>query len=401
VCDLGALHDIAEFMDAHTEIGERYRLVDTLDEFRLSLAKELDYRQEARHLIEIGENLKSFPNIIIPQPVENYSSSKVLTMDYVRGRKITTLGPLTHLEMNGGLLAEELFQAYLKQILVDGVFHADPHPGNVFITNDYQIALIDLGMIGRLTPNMQEQLLKLLLAISEMRSDEAADIGLKMGEKNRFAKEAFNELQFRHRLAQIFDARLSGNLADMQIGMALMDYARVCSESGIIMPAELTMLGKTLLNLDDIGRTLDPGFDPNASIRRNAMSVTQSRIGKSLSPAALLSTAMEAKEFAQELPGRINKILDSIAKNQLTVQVDAIEEETLVEGFQKVANRITTGVVLAALIIGAALLMRIDTPFKLFGYPGLAMLCFLVAAMGGFWLLVEIAVKDRQSRKKS
>jgi hypothetical protein len=109
---------------------------------------------------------------------------------------------------------------------------------------------------------------------------------------------------------------------------------------------------------------------------------------------------MEAREMATELPGRVNRILDNIAKNQLRVRVDAIDEGTLMEGFQKVANRITMGLVLAALIIGAAMLMRVDTSFRLLGYPGFAMLCFLGAAGGGFWLLVTIALGDRATHDK-
>jgi hypothetical protein len=109
----------------------------------------------------------------------------------------------------------------------------------------------------------------------------------------------------------------------------------------------------------------------------------------------VLTAAIEAKEFVQEFPRRANRILDALSKNELKVQVDAVEEKTLIDGFQKIANRITTGVILAALIIGAAMLMRVDTAFRIFGYPGLAMLCFIGAALGGLWLIVEIARHDR------
>jgi predicted unusual protein kinase regulating ubiquinone biosynthesis (AarF/ABC1/UbiB family) len=317
-------------------------------------------------------------------------------MDFIHGRKITTLGPLTRNEIDGASLADELFQAYLKQILVDGLFHADPHPGNVFVTNDGRLALIDIGMIGRLSPRLQEELLKLLLAMSEMRSDEAADIALKIGERDRAIRDTFSETDFRFKISQMFETQLSGSLDQLQTGSLVMELTRVCAENGLRLPPELTMLGKTLLNLDEIGRTLDPNFKPNEAIRRHAGQITRDRLVKSMSPSAMLSAAIEAKEFAQEFPSRVNRILDSMSRNELSFRVQAFEEKTLIAGFQKIANRITTGLVLAALIIGAALLMRVQTSFTLFGYPGLAILCFLAAAIGAGWLLLEIAVHDRK-----
>jgi len=396
--DLTALEDLADFMDSHTELGKQYRFTEILAEFRKTLTRELDYRLEAKNLIEIGNNLSEFEHIVIPQPIDDYTTSRVLTMEYIKGKKITKLGPLAKLELHGNTLADELFKAYLKQILIDGVFHADPHPGNVFITDDQRVALIDLGMVGRISESMQDKLLKLLLAVSEGHSDDAATIGLKIGE--RFSDDkTISESEYRHHVAELVGAHHGSTVSDMQIGRMMMDFNSLSASFGIKMPSELTMLSKTLLNLDEIGRTLDPAFDPNASIRKHAYDLLRKKMVKSVSPGNILSSAMEAKEFVQELPGRVNRILDLLAKNKLKVQVDAIEEETLIDGFQKVSNRITTGLILAALIVGAAMLMRIETSFKIFGYPGFAMICFLAAAIGGFWLLISIALHDKSVAK--
>ena len=143
------------------------------------------------------------------------------------------------------------------------------------------------------------------------------------------------------------------------------------------------MLGKTLLNLDQVGRALEPEFDPNASIRRNAAEILQQRLMKSLSPGNLFSGVLEMKDFLARLPARLNKIFEAISNNQLKVSVDAIDEKMLDDGFQKVANRITVGLIVAALIVGAAMLMRVETSFRIWGYPGLAILLFLAAASGG------------------
>jgi predicted unusual protein kinase regulating ubiquinone biosynthesis (AarF/ABC1/UbiB family) len=296
------------------------------------------------------------------------------------------------MEMDTHALAEDLFRAYLQQILVDGLYHADPHPGNVFITNDGRIALIDLGMVGRVSPRMQEQLLKILLAISEGRSDEVADLSIKIGD----VQKDFNEIDFRRRVADMVAQQQGATVEDIKIGLIVLEVTRVSAESGIRTPAELTMLGKTLLNLDEVGRTLNPKFDPNDSIRRNSADILRQRMVKSASPGNVLSAAMETKEFLQELPGRVNRILDALVHNELMLKVDAVDENALFASFQKIANRIAVGLILAALIIGAAMLMRVETDFRIFGYPGLAMLFFLGAAGGGIWLVITIFASDRK-----
>ena len=206
--DLDALEEIAEFLDGHTEIGKRYEFGEMLDQFRKSLLRELDYRQEASNLTTLREQLKGFDSIVVPEPIADYSTSRVLTMEYMHGRKVTDLSPLGRMEFDGDALAEEVFRAYLEQILVNGFFHADPHPGNVFLTDDYRIALIDLGMVGRIMPGLQEQLLQLLLAIAEGRGDDAADIAIKIGDK----KENFDEVQFRRRITEIVAKQQGANV---------------------------------------------------------------------------------------------------------------------------------------------------------------------------------------------
>jgi predicted unusual protein kinase regulating ubiquinone biosynthesis (AarF/ABC1/UbiB family) len=392
--DLEAMQEVAEFLDHHTEAGRKYEFVSMIEELRKSLLRELDYRQEAVNLRLLREKLASFDKIIVPEPIEDYSSSRVITMDYISGRKITKLSPLIRVDLDGEALAEELFRAYLQQILVDGFFHADPHPGNVFLTDDHRVALLDLGMVARIGPTLQNQLVKLLLAIAEGQSDKAADTAIRIGEP----RSDFDELQFRRRIADVVAQQQQTTVAQMQVGRVVMDVRRIAAESGIRVPPELTMLGKTLLNLDLVGRSLSPQFDPNESIRRNSTEIMSQRTMKSFTMASLSSALLETKELVERLPARINQFLDLLSSNKLRINVDAIDEDLLMSGLQKVANRITLGLILAALIIGAALLMRVETSFRLFGYPGLAILCFLGASIGAVMLVIAILRSDRQPK---
>ena len=388
--DLDALDDIATFVDSHTEAGRHFEFARMLAECRKSLLRELDYKVEAQNLLTMGKILEEFENIIVPTPIEDYTTSRILTMEYVKGRKITDLSPLARLDLDGAKLADELFAAYLKQILVDGFFHADPHPGNVFLTTDGRIALLDLGMVARVSPRLQESLLQLLLAVSEGRPDDAVAMGMRIGEKT----DLFDEREFSIRVSDIVARHQSTTLEKIEVGKMVLEMTKVSSDCGIRLPPELTMLGKTLLNLDQVAWTLDPAFDPNAAVRRHASEVLEKNMLKSASPGNVIATLLEGKEFMERLPGRANKILEKVAENQLEIKVNAIDENKLMAGFQKVANRITTGLILCALIVGAALMTRIQTSFTLLGYPALATIFFLLAAAGGVALLFTILRDD-------
>ncbi len=393
--DLEALSDIARFLVEHTEFGSRYDVDQLFEQFSKSLLRELDFRQEAIHLLSLARNLKDIEDICVPEPVLGYSTSRVLTMEFIGGTKVTALSPLARMEIDGERLADALFRAYLKQMLRDGLFHADPHPGNVFLVNG-KIALIDLGMVAHVAPGMQDRLLQLLLAVADNRADDAAKTLLLLGELREDADQA----AFQRGVADLVAQHQEVTLQRPQVGRAVLMLLKVAADNGVRLPPELAMIGKTLLNLDEIGLTLAPRFDPNAAIRRHAAEITEQRMARDFSLGALFSTAVDLKNFVQHLPGRVNRILDRLADNEFQVKVDAIDEAQLMEGMQKVANRISLGLILAALIVGAALLMRVETPFTLFGYPGLAILLFLAAAAGGIALAVSILVSDIRAKRR-
>ena len=394
--DVQAMEDIAGFLDSHTQAGRRFAFADMVQEFRRTLWQELDYRREAHNLTRIGDNLARFPRIVVPAPVDDFTSTRVLTMDFIKGNKITSLSPLVRQELAGEELASELFRAYLHQIIIDGFFHADPHPGNVFLTDDGRVALLDLGMVSRLSPSRQDQLLKLLLAVSESNGDRAASLAMQIGEPHVDVDEA----GLRRDVEDLVGAYRDAPLEELQVGRVVLEIVRAAGTRGVRLPAELTLLGKTLLNLDEVGRTLAPKFDVNRALTEGASDLMQQRMRQGVSASNIFTTALEAKEFIEHLPGRVNRLLDSVVNNELKVNVEVIDEGAVIEGLQKVANRITLGLLLAALIVGAAMLMRVETTFRIFGYPGLAMLFFLAAAGGAAWLAFNILSSDRAPRRK-
>ncbi len=388
--DLESFEEMVGFIDRHTEMGRKFAIRDMLEEFRKTLLRELDYRREALNLTTLGANLREYRRIVVPQPVDDYTTARVLTMDYVRGTKITDLSPLARLDLDSRNLSEDLCRAYLDQILVDGFFHADPHPGNLLVTDDGRLALLDLGMVARIDPRMREQLLKLLLAITDGRGQEVAQITMQIGTR----LEELDEDRYRREVADLVGSYQDATSEQIQVGRILLGLSRQAAENGVRPASELTMLGRALLCLDETARALDPELDPTATVRRHSHSIMSKHMFQKLSPGRLFSSTLEMYDLVQQFPQQVNAVLETLATNKLQVKVDAFDESRLMDNLQKIANRIALGLVLAALIVGAALMMQVRTSFTLFGYPGLAMVLFLLAAACGFLLVLSVFYND-------
>ncbi len=384
--ELEAISRLAELFENHTETGKRYEISRVVQQFRRSLIQELDYELEMENLLVMRENLKGKRAIRVPKPIEDYCTSKVLTMEYLSGQKITEVSGVVFTEVDGAHLADELFSAYLKQVLVDGFFHADPHPGNLLLTEDHHIALLDLGMVGSVPNRLKDHLLQLLSAVAEGRSSDVAQVANKIG----VPKEHFRRDKFDEAIVRIIEDRRGSSIKNADVGGLIMDVTQAAAVHGLRIPDSLYMLGKMLLNLDAVGIALDKDFDAEASIRRHLADLSQHRLMDEFKLSNLIPDVVELKELIRQTPARLNLLSEKIAENQLRIKIDAIDEDKLMIGFHRVANRITVGLILAAMIVGGAMLMNIESRFTLLGYPGLAILVFLGAAIGGTILIVNI-----------
>ena len=314
-------------------------------------------------------------------------------MEYVEGKKVTDLGPLGQLELDGAPLADDLFAAYLEQVIVDGVFHADPHPGNVLLTPDGRIALLDIGMVARLAPAYRDRLVKLFLALADGRPDEVARVARTLGEELL----DFDPDLFERAVTEIVGRSAEASLQDLDVGAMLLELTRRAGESGLKMDPELVMLGKTLLNLDLVAATLDPMFEPREALRRHTTDLMRSSMRTS--PAAMFATVLEAKEFVEALPGRVNRAFDAIGNGHFELRVKAFDEDEFLRGLHKLANVIATGLVLAAMILASAMLARSGD-----GGPSaenrIALIVFVVSVVIALVMLAKIALQTRHVRSR-
>ncbi|MNV19503.1 putative protein kinase UbiB [compost metagenome] len=392
--DLEVLRSFALAADHLTQVGRRVRLRDWLNEFAKTLMQELDYQAEAENLQRFGQHLKPFKPLWVPQPIWDYCSHRVLTMELAQGVRVDMIPDVRRTEQPMAPLAAALIRGYVDQIFVHGEIHADPHPGNLRVTPAGRLAIFDLGMVAHMPPRLRERLLKLLFAAVDGRGEEVADeiIGIST------RLEAFDEERYLRETGQLI-ARYAAN-SSFSEGRVVLDLVRIATASGLRTPPELSLLGKALLNLETVCRLLSPDLDTRRIVEKQLQHVMRARLKKSLSAANLASEAMEMQQLLRDGPRKMTDILALLAENRLQMKVTGLEESRLMENLQKIANRVSAGIVTAALILAAAMMMKVDTGWHLFGYPAIAFTLMLIGVFLGLGIILSALIFDRRARSK-
>jgi len=390
--DLEVFSEIAQTLEAHTEIGRKMNLSGAIEQARVSMLNELNYVQEARNTETLRTNLAPFPQIYIPTVIHDLSSSRVLTTELVKGRKVSKLTPLSLIENNYAELAAVLTRAYLKQICVDGIWHSDPHPGNIFvreIDGETQVVLLDFGMVARISYEFQDEIIKLLLAISSNRGSEVADSCVRMSE----VQEHFDPVKFTREISTIVAAVHDATATDINTGQLIFNVIAVGNNNDLKAPPELAMLAKTLLHLDAITRRLDPEYDPQHVIREYAEQLMTQKLRQKFDPRNFYAAMLDLNQLILDLPHRAREIIDLTAAGKLTFGLKLVQAEEFLAGIHKVANRITVGIIVAAIVIASALMMRTA--------PALAMIGYVTSALIGLYLVVSVLMQDRRDQERA
>lgn len=387
--DIAALRRLVALGDRHSEMVYRFDLLGMLDEFRRVIGRELDYRAEAVQLERLRGNLALYPHIVVPRPIASHTTSRVLTMEWVDGRKVNELTPAERRDIGGQALAQELFRAYLQQILVDGFFHADPHPGNVLVTPDGRVALLDVGMVAIVPMPFRDRLLRLLVALADGDGEAVADVSMDVGEATRL----FDERAFRRAIRDVVASYSATPAASVKAGRLLLVLGRAAGEAGLRMPPEFALFGKTLMNLEHVGMTLDPRFDPNDAVSRYANDVFREHLQEDLTPRGVLSTAAQLNQLRKALPSRIHKLLE-MTDEGIPVHVRVADQERFIHGLDRIANRITVGLLVAALIIAGTMWVSDRSGFTILGLPGMVVIGYVLAAGGALVIVRNVLTRD-------
>ena len=394
--DLEAFHELAEFLEKHSDVARKMSIADSVKQIRRSLLDELNYVQEARNTEILARNLAEFEQIYIPAVIHDMSTTKVLTMEMVKGRKVSKLSPLQIIDHDYGDLARVLTEAYLKQICVDGFWHSDPHPGNVFL-RDGELVLLDFGMVSRITGEMQDQVIKLLLNIAENRGEEVAAVCLKVGQ----SLPGFDRKKFVRDISDVVATYHEADLKHINTGQLLFNVIAMANANEVKVPAELAMMAKTLLHLDGITRKLDPEYNPREVVQGYSERLMTHKLRQKFHPRNYYGALLDLNQLLLEAPRKSRELLDQMSEGGMNVGIKLHQVDDLMKAMQAIANRVTIGLVIAAMMVGSALIMRVPTRWVILGYPALGVIGFVVAGAIGLYMVITVLLVDRRSRQKA
>lgn len=346
--DIEILHEMARFSAKYTSFGKRYGFLQIVRELERSLNQEMDFRLEADSTRIIGRQIADFQRLTTPTVYDEYTTRRILTLSFVHGRHLADVSREELDALDSPAIAQELLSAYLKQIVIDGVFHCDPHPGNIFLTDDGRLALMDFGMVGRFDADQKDRIILLLLAFAERLGQRVADVYLEMIEIPRDV----NRRAFSQDVCGLVSRYHDMSGGRMAIGTALLDLTRLAQSHSTPVPTAMTLLGKAMLNLDGTIRVLSPELDPVQLIRDYMIKVMEKRVVGQLSPGRIFAWVLDMKHLFENTPRRTEVILDKLSNDQLTIRLEVEHLDQAVKSINKAANRLSLSIILASLIVG-------------------------------------------------
>ncbi|HAL36719.1 MAG TPA: ubiquinone biosynthesis protein UbiB [Polaromonas sp.] len=382
---------------AETEIPalKPYHPQQLVREFAKSLRRELDLAGECRHAERIAANMASLPYIVIPRVYWAHTGERVNVQDFVGG---VPGGQLDQLTAEAGfdrtVLAQRGTHAVLKMIVEDGFFHADPHPGNVFYQSGNRITFIDFGMIGRLSARRRDEVLELLLGLVEPQPQAVADVLLDWtGDEH-----GVHLSQLETEIEAFVDQYHGIPLAQLKLGQMLADVTTILREHHLGLPSDLALLIKAFISLEGMGRGLDPSFHMTTEAAPLLRQVARARLRPKVLATRAWQTLRRALAVAEQLPHDVSRLLRNARRGRVQVSIELVHLKRVGDQIDRAANRLAMALVIAALIIGASIVMTVKGGPTLFGLPAFGFLGFSGAVIGGLWLVRAIW---RSSRGRS
>ena len=388
--DVSILYQVATVIDK-TRFGRFYDFHRFVDEFRTTILDELDFLKEGRNIERLRLNLRHYKHIHVPEIYWDASSKKVLVMEKIEGVRLDNKSEVDKIPISRIHLAEELLDAYLKQIIEDGFFHADPHLGNLLIQSDGQIALLDMGVVGRLDENMKSQVGRLLSSFADQDSEEVAKVIIDIGSKS----EETNTKVFQQDVQTIVIKYHFMVASELGIGKAMIDLAKLAIDHHIKMPQGFNQLGRALLYLDTVAYHLAPEMDYIDFLNRSSQRLFGERLISQNSRSKIGRSILESNKLLLGSAGQINAVLDKMIKDEITIRFEHEHLQGMIRSLNRSSNRMSFAIVVAGLVVGSSLIIRAGVGGTIFGYSTLGLSGFILAAILGIYLIIKILVAER------
>ena len=360
--DLDVIRSMVGFLEERSETARLLQLRALAEELEVHLRSELDFVEEAANTELIARSVEEYDDLLVPRVIRPLVTERVLVLEHVDGKKVAAEHGLP--EERAARLARDFFRSYLRQVTLEGIYHADPHRGNVILTEDGRLALLDFGLLGRLDDETRTKLSLLLLAIARNRAEDVAAVLLSLS----LTTLDSDEPAFLHELRRKLPRYQRRTLAGIRAGEALADLQRLCLSNGIRLPASFALVGKTLSQADSIARTLDPELDPIALIEQESLELIFTEAERALEPDRFFGYLLTQLDAISRLPRRIGQLADRLETGTLKVGVAPTDLDDTEHMLRSVANRVGASIIVVGLLVSSALMARVSHVVALVGF---------------------------------
>jgi len=383
--DLRILEHAAKLLESEVPDYRRYDPVQMVSQFRRSLNRELDLAKEARNIDQFARDFADDPLVQIPRVYWEFTNDRVNVQEEIVGLEGVAPDKLRASGLDPKLLASRGADTVLRMVLEHGYFHADPHPGNVLFLPGNRIGLIDFGMVGMLTNTRRNQIVDLLHALT--RNDEQALMQVLL---DWSGESLSDEDRLAYDVAELLQSYNDLQLKDVKIGALLNDITAVMRDNNLVLPADLTLLFKTLITLEGLGQQLDPEFHMIDHLTPFVECIIQQRY----TPQALLArgrkSVRETLEVLADVPRDLRHLLRDMRRGRVKIDLDLKRLDQFGHQLDRASNRLTMGILTASLVVGSSIIMTVKGGPQLFGLPFFGLLGFLIAFFNSLWIVFSI-----------
>ncbi|MGD9175039.1 MAG: AarF/UbiB family protein [Desulfobacterales bacterium] len=389
--DLEIMLHLATLAERHIQEFEIHRPVKIVEEFARTLEKEIDYRNEATNMERIARRFLNLPHVYIPAVFREFTTSRVLTTELIEGIKISKIEAIVEAGLDQKIIADRVVGLVFKQAFEYGFFHADPHPGNIFVLADNVICLVDYGMMGLVDRATREAFVDLIDSVVHQQEVKTTQVLLNLTEWD----EEPDIRALEREVADFMGRHFYKPLKDMEIGKLLQDLLHLTMRFRLRLPPDIFLMIKALSSVEGVGRALDPDFDLIAHARPFIQQVKLERFGPKRISADVYDMMSRLLQFLQQFPKDLMDLTGMIRQQRLSLQLEHKGLESMLATQDQTSNRMSFAIIIAALIIGSALIVISEIPPLVYGISLIGIIGYLVAAIMGFWLLVAIIRKGR------
>jgi ubiquinone biosynthesis protein len=389
--DLEIMMHLAVLAERYLEGWDIHRPTKIVEEFARTLERELDYTLEAAYMERFARQFENEPTVYVPQVYRELTTSRVLTMEHIVGVKASDLGRLKEEGLDQHLIACRGFDLVMKQMFIHGFFHADPHPGNIFVLPDNVICYVDFGMMGRLDLETRERFADLIMGIVHRDEREASAALVKL----TFSEEEPDYHGLEKDVAEFMDRYCYRSLRDVELGPLLHQLLTLATKHCLVIPPDLFLMMKALSTVEGLGRILDPDLDLIEQAAPFIKKVQVDRISPRRIASDVMSTGADFAHLAKDIPHDVHKLLKLLREGKARIQYELQGMEPMLVSHERIGNRLCLAVILASLLVASSLIVLSHTPPMWHDIPLIGLAGFLFAAVMGVWLLLLIIRKGR------